>query len=302
MRWFEHRTDAGSNKKIRKIEVFYKEHGGQAVMAAVGRFWRLMEIVGQQGQGEDGLDSFSLPDDYGLDVLADDLWCTVEELREFLDLLAEINSIDADLWRNEEKIYAPKLAERADRYTKKLNRIKIDIHEGAHSVRTVCAQDAMSVYTKSDKKQKCTAPQSQTQTQETTPPTPPPGGNGAGDFLRWFEAYPEKRRKDRLKAEKEWRRLQRHGRLPPMREMLEVLGRQARSEEWNREEGRFIPLPHRYLSLGRFVDASVSTAREPPGKCGECKGSGFRRARPGEEALGGQVRCECKSDQEAQGP
>lgn len=145
--------------------------------------------------------------------------------------------------------------------------------------------------------------QEQEQEQDNTPPTPPPGGNGAGDFLRWFEAYPEKRRKDRLKAEKEWRRLQRQGRLPPLEELLEVLSRQARSEEWGKEEGRFIPLPHRYLSLGRFVDASVAPAREPPGPCPKCSGSGYRRAKPHEEgAIGGRKVCECKSDQEAQGP
>jgi hypothetical protein len=144
--------------------------------------------------------------------------------------------------------------------------------------------------------------QEQEQEQDKTPPTPPAGGDGAGDFLRWFEAYPGKRRKDRLKAEREWGRLQRQGRLPPLRELLEVLGRQARSEEWEREEGRFIPLPHRYLSLGRFVDASVSPAREPPGTCARCRGSGFRRAKPGEAGIGGQVVCECRAEEGVRGP
>jgi hypothetical protein len=60
MKWFEHRTDAHGNKKIRKIEIFYKERGDQAVMAAIGRFWRLHEIVGTQGQGDDGLKTPSL--------------------------------------------------------------------------------------------------------------------------------------------------------------------------------------------------------------------------------------------------
>jgi hypothetical protein len=54
MKWFEHQTSAHQNKKIRKIEIFYKDRGGQAVMAAIGRFWRLHEIVGNQGLGDDG--------------------------------------------------------------------------------------------------------------------------------------------------------------------------------------------------------------------------------------------------------
>ena len=85
MKWFEHQTSAYQNKKIRKIEIFYQDRGGQVVMAAIGRFWRLHEIVGSQGLGDDGLDTFSLPMDYGLEVLADDLFCSQDELFEFLE-------------------------------------------------------------------------------------------------------------------------------------------------------------------------------------------------------------------------
>lgn len=124
-----------------------------------------------------------------------------------------------------------------------------------------------------------------------------------GDFSEWFEAYPIKRRKDRMKAEQEWQRLRKKGRLPPTKKMLRVLALQARSEEWAKEEGRFIPLPHKYLMLGRFEDASVSPAREPPAQCSKCSGSGFRKAGPEEDgAIGGRKVCECKSDQEARGP
>lgn len=181
MKWFEHRTDAHGNKKIRKIEIFYKERGGQAVMAAIGRFWRLHEIVGMQGQADDGLDTFSLPDDYGLDVLADDLYCSQEELVEFFDLLAEINSIDAEAWQQHRRVYLPKLAERADTYTKRLNRIRTHKEPPSNNVRTGCEDNPTKFSPQTQ-----TQAQTQRQSQKTkaegvdapSQPQPPDGGNG----------------------------------------------------------------------------------------------------------------------------
>ena len=135
MKWFAHQTDAANNKKLRRLEVHYKPQGGQAVMAAVGRFWRLYEIVGQQGMDEKGLDTFRLPADYDLAVLADDLYCTLEELEELLEVLAEANSIDTEAWKQERQVYCPKLSERADRYSKRLQNKKAMVYtECAHNV------------------------------------------------------------------------------------------------------------------------------------------------------------------------
>jgi hypothetical protein len=294
MRWFEHRTDAGNNKKVRKIEVFYKDRGGQAVMAATGRFWRLMEIIGLQGIGEDGLDSFSLPEDYGLEVLADDLFCTVNELREFLDLLAEVNSIDGEAWKNEDRIYAPKLGERADTYSKKLKRIRTVNEQCSNTVRTGFEECQAKV-------RECSAPQSQSQVLKP-PLTPPPGGNGCeSDFLVWWEETPGPMKVGKEVAARDWGRLKRRGKLRPLADMLAVLRRQKESEAWQREEGRFIPLASAYLRKFRFQDESAA-AREPPKRCRGCRGTGLRKAKPGEDGIGGQVRCECRGREEARGP
>ncbi|MCG2770966.1 MAG: hypothetical protein L6277_02610 [Desulfobacterales bacterium] len=162
MKWFEHQTSAHQNKKIRKIEIFYKDRGGQAVMAAIGRFWRLHEIVGNQGLGDDGLDTFSLPVDYGFEVLADDLFCSQDELFEFLELLADINSIDADSWRDQKIVYLPKLAERADTYTKRQNKIRSEKEQYSNSIRT-----------QSDKVRECVSPQAQAQAPKKETPSLP---------------------------------------------------------------------------------------------------------------------------------
>ncbi len=150
-------------------------------MAAIGRFWRLHEIVGMQGQADDGLDTFSLPDDYGLDVLADDLYCSQEELVEFFDLLAEINSIDAEAWQQHRRVYLPKLAERADTYTKRLNRIRTHKEPPSNDVRTGCEDNPTKFSPQTQ-----TQAQTQRQSQKTkaegvdahSQPQPPDGGNG----------------------------------------------------------------------------------------------------------------------------
>jgi hypothetical protein len=127
-----------------------------------------------------------------------------------------------------------------------------------------------------------------------TPLPPPRGGNGSEpDFEEWWQELPPQMRKGQGKALLVWKRLRRRGQLPPLAEMLRVLKAQRRSEAWEREEGRFIPLPENYLAKRRFQDESAPT-REPPEACKACRGSGFRRARRGEEAIDGQVLCECR--------
>ena len=170
-------------------------------MAAIGRFWRLHEIVGTQGQGDDGLDTFSLPEDYGLEVLADDLYCSQEELEEFLDLLAEINSIDAEAWQKHRRVYLPKLAERADTYTERLaqrrERENFRCHNGQYgpTALTPSGECSNTVRTDFDERSEsvrdCSPPQTQTQEQTQkqeqktkavdapSQPQPPDGGNGA---------------------------------------------------------------------------------------------------------------------------
>ena len=93
-------------------------------------------------------------------------------------------------------------------------------------------------------------------------PLPPKGGARGVDiwepemFARFWAMYPKK--KDKVKAIKEWNRLKADRKL--MREMSAALGRQIASEEWQRDEGRAIPYPCRWLSHRRWEDE----VRTPP--------------------------------------
>jgi len=114
MRWFEHQADAADNKKIRKIEAWgarlNPEYGA---MAAVGWYFRLLEVVAGHGQ------LFRLPEDYGIDLLAQDLRTTEANTLNFLDFLAGIKAIDPGAWKSQ-VVFCPKLAVRAARYTDEL--------------------------------------------------------------------------------------------------------------------------------------------------------------------------------------
>lgn len=142
MKWFEHQTSAALNKKIRKIEKHYYEEAegssidpDQAAMAASGRYWRLLEVIGREGLDPDGKDIFELPADYTMELLADDLRCGIEYLEKFLNLLSEINAIDPEAWA-EKRIYCPKMAERADTYTKR----SINKEQTSNTIRTRSAK------------------------------------------------------------------------------------------------------------------------------------------------------------------
>jgi hypothetical protein len=115
MKWFEHQADAGLNQKIRKIQRRFgdNDRGGDAAMAAVGRYWRLLEVICLQGD-----DSFSLPAGYDLALLADDLLATRAYTEDFLNFLAEIGAIDPAAWQ-EGRVSCPKLGEGADTYRKR---------------------------------------------------------------------------------------------------------------------------------------------------------------------------------------
>lgn len=86
-----------------------------------------------------------------------------------------------------------------------------------------------------------------------SPQSPPGGGVDIWDpeaFERFWKLYPKKR--DKAKAIREWNRLKADRKL--MRKMSAALGAQMASEEWQRDNGRAIPYPCRWLSHRRWED------------------------------------------------
>ena len=94
------------------------------------------------------------------------------------------------------------------------------------------------------------------------PPKAPQGAAGAiwdpEAFERFWKLYPKK--KDKAKAIREWNRLKADRKL--MRQMSAALRTQMASEEWQRDNGRAIPYPCRWLSHRRWED-ETDTAPAP---------------------------------------
>jgi len=157
MKWFQHQCDADENKKVRKIEKWGLNQGGEeGAMAASGRYWRLLEKL---GKAEEKNGKFEFEPGYDLDLVADDLRCSPEYLMQFCNLLAEINAIDSHLWEEKKEIACPKLAERCDEYCKKKERRRQKMQgqspegvpslpgQGGEMVRTVSGQSSENVPT-----------------------------------------------------------------------------------------------------------------------------------------------------------
>jgi hypothetical protein len=86
---------------------------------------------------------------------------------------------------------------------------------------------------------------------KNTPPTPRKRGMVyADDFLTFWKTYPKKVGKDA--AWRAWKG--RTGTRPPLAELVSAIERQAQSDQWQKENGQFIPNPATWLNQGRWAD------------------------------------------------
>ena len=111
MKWFEHYTDARFNPKIRWL---VQKYG----LIAYAQVFVLYEIAAGYYTGPGTLPA--IPPSYDFEMLAADLrFANANELRDFCNDLAARGVIDATTWHEAQQIYIPKLAERADEWTKR---------------------------------------------------------------------------------------------------------------------------------------------------------------------------------------
>jgi hypothetical protein len=92
----------------------------------------------------------------------------------------------------------------------------------------------------------------------TKAPIPPAGLDEQAElFDRFWTAYPRHQGKD--PARRAWRRLKPN--LQLCRVMSAALERQKRSESWQRDGGRYIPMPSTWLNQHRWEDEPAAPAR-----------------------------------------
>ncbi len=76
------------------------------------------------------------------------------------------------------------------------------------------------------------------------------------DFDAFWAAYPVEKQVRRAAAIKVWRKLMRSGELPELSVLLTALEGFKASDSWEKEEGRWIPAPCRWLEDMRWLDTS----------------------------------------------
>ena len=100
-----------------------------------------------------------------------------------------------------------------------------------------------------------TAPETETETEtENTPIAPKKRGQVySSDFLSFYESYPRKVAKDA--AWKAWQK--RNGDRPEVCVLISAIENQKKSEQWQKDNGQFIPHPATWLNQGRWSDVGV---------------------------------------------
>lgn len=161
--------------------------------------------------------------------------------------------------------------------------------------------------------------QEQEQEQEfKNPPTPQTGGAGesdleknkkrskekanpvssaySSDFENFWGAYPN-RRGGKEEAWKIWLRRAKAGTLPAAPELMAALDKLAKSETWQKEEGKYIPMITTFLNAGRWTDADALNPQTTPQNqidpdCPLCHGRGTVDAEI--DGVQGQADCQCR--------
>lgn len=80
------------------------------------------------------------------------------------------------------------------------------------------------------------------------------------DFEEFYAAYPRKEAKELARAV--WHALHRRGELASQTILLEILAKFRASASWQREHGRFVPLPSNWLRGRRWLDEAVQESAE----------------------------------------
>lgn len=131
-------------------------------------------------------------------------------------------------------------------------------------------------FLKEEKEEKKKKQKEKKEKEETLPPVVPDGGDGESlvqansggladsdnDFQRFWQAYPRKAGKGA--ARKAWGKLRPDGELTEA--ILAAVERDKRTDQWQRDEGRFVPYPATWLNQCRWEDEPEdggNRAKEP---------------------------------------
>jgi hypothetical protein len=231
MKWMQHENDEAWKPAGAAIRAEFGSEG-------YGAYWIIREIIAKNA------DEKCCQITYPLTELRRILKFSYGKLKSFLDFCSENSIFCVEMSGHSVILEDAKLLKLQDEYTKKKARKNEKCPDSYNNT----IQDNTL----------------QNKTEEEKPPLSPlPGGNDdqppakpevSADFERFWKAYPPRRKVGKLMAEKKFQALRKSGRLPPIDELLAILAHQARSPDWLKQGGEFIPAPLTWLNQGRWLD------------------------------------------------
>ena len=84
-------------------------------------------------------------------------------------------------------------------------------------------------------------------------------GRIADDFQKWWQEYPLQ--VSELESSRQWLAVSHH--LPPLAEMVQILREHKRSDQWQKEDGKFIPRADNYLAGMKWRDKLPAAKSKP---------------------------------------
>lgn len=78
------------------------------------------------------------------------------------------------------------------------------------------------------------------------------------DFLKFYDAYPKHKGKEQ--AWKTWQKL--NGTMPTVDDLILKIQEQSKSEQWTKDDGKYIPHPSTWLNDKRWEDEGVKIKKE----------------------------------------
>jgi hypothetical protein len=88
------------------------------------------------------------------------------------------------------------------------------------------------------------------------------GRDWSADFEAFWSIYPEGRKTNKFRAQTEWSAVRLS--LPPQNELETALCAFKASSEWKRDQGKYVPAPHVFLSERRWQDAPAYQPKAKP--------------------------------------
>jgi hypothetical protein len=207
-------------------------------------FWfKLLELLGKT-EGH----SLDCRKPTTLNYLAAKTLLTKDKAEEILNLLAELEAIDTELWNQNKIIWSDNLLKGLafayrNRGISIPDKPVIYIKESGICGTTNSRNPQMKV--------------NESKVNKTTLHSP--GGNGVDEeFEIWWKAYPGRRKQGKPVCLAKWKHLRKNGTLPSLPDMIKTLEFQKQSLDWVKNGGEYIPGPLPYLNQTKFSDESVN--------------------------------------------